>query len=112
MNSTGWCKVKACCLMKRVIFFAVAVCVIYLSFFDLVSNAHSIGLTEVKFVDTSRVFDGKPRLLNVLVWYPVADAQQAQKIEHKIWTMCDVAKAAPVLFEGQRLPLVLFSHGY
>lgn len=71
----------------------------------------NIGLTELVFQDQNKTFESKPRMLEVAVWYPTEQIHKKQKIEFGIWKIKDAAKNAPIL-PGQKLPLIIFSHGY
>lgn len=73
---------------------------------------YSIGLTEIQYIDTTRMFEGKPRTLEVAIWYPVKQGTAAQKVEFGIWKIKDAARNAPVYSPDKKLPLILFSHGY
>jgi predicted dienelactone hydrolase len=70
-----------------------------------------VGLTEVVFNDVSRMFEGKPRTLEVAVWYPTDSDAASQKIEFGIWKINDAIRNAPVIADT-KLPLIIFSHGY
>jgi predicted dienelactone hydrolase len=70
-----------------------------------------IALTELVFEDFSRTFDGKPRIVEVALWYPTNQTTPMQKIEFGIWKIKDAIRNAPVL-SNKKLPLIIFSHGY
>lgn len=70
----------------------------------------SLGLQEFVYEDTSRIFEGKPRRLEVAVWYPTNHIDPQEQIQTTVWKIQQVVRDAPVA--GDQLPLILFSHGY
>ncbi len=76
------------------------------------NETFSIGLTEVQYVDNNRIFQEKPRVLDVAIWYPVEKSTPVQKIECGIWKIHDAARNAALFSQDKKLPLILFSHGY
>lgn len=73
---------------------------------------YSLGLSELCFEDESRTFENRPRSLEVAVWYPTDNSVAPEKIEFGIWKIKEAAREAPILVNGKKLPLILFSHGY
>ena len=71
-----------------------------------------IGIKKLSFTDEGRAFEGEPRLLETVVWYPAAKDAHAEKISHKIWKVRNAAKDASIEAKDTKLPLILFSHGY
>ncbi len=43
-----------------------------------------IGITTLNFTDTRRMFEGQPRELETVIWYPALHDAQVEKIEHAI----------------------------
>ncbi|MBS0656254.1 MAG: hypothetical protein JSR46_10785 [Verrucomicrobia bacterium] len=78
----------------------------------ILSIVSTIGLTEAQYTDSSREFDGKPRLIEVAIWYPASPSTPTQNVEFGIWKIQDAARNAPLYSQEKKLPLVLFSHGY
>lgn len=76
------------------------------------SSPFAIGLSEIQCIDGTRIFEEKPRTLDIAVWYPVEKSTPTQKVEFGIWKIQDAAKNAPIFSQGKKLPLILFSHGY
>src|SRR5205814_7903103 len=79
----------------------------------MIKRNHTIGLKHVQYIDTGRIFNDKPRVLGVSVWYPADPLAQTHEVEQDIiWKMQDVAKDTPIFSQCKKLPLILFSHGY
>jgi len=97
----------------KIFFVATLASVIFL-FFNRTHHEepNSIGFTEISFTDSTRAYEGKPRNLDVVIWYPVKPATQKLKIAHGIWKIEDAEKDAPLFSQDKKLPLILFSHGY
>jgi predicted dienelactone hydrolase len=70
-----------------------------------------IGLKEFVFIDESRTFEGKPRVLEVAVWYPTNSSVAPQKVQFGIWKIKDAVRDAPLPVD-KKFPLIVFSHGY
>lgn len=87
MNSGLYSDMRWLMFAKKAIFLVTILCMAY--FFLHIKSNDSVTLTEVQYCDMHRIFDGKPRLLDVAVWYPSREFCQHKK-----------------------LPLILFSHGY
>jgi predicted dienelactone hydrolase len=98
--------------IKKITFMSAALCFMYLAWLPILHKEKTIGLTTLYFTDTTRNFENKPRIINVLIWYPVSSTIQTKIISHPIWKIKDVAENAPILSNNKKLPLVLFSHGY
>ncbi len=74
-------------------------------------NLFSLALTERTYIDKSRVFDNKPRILEVIIWYPTKDLTPARVVENDTWKIKDVIYNAP-LPTDHKFPLIIFSHGF
>lgn len=95
------------------IFFLLAIASI--TFFVIIYNnnkTHAIGFTELTFTDTTRAYEGKSRNVDLVIWYPIESTKQQAKIAHGIWQIINAKKNAPLFPHDEKLPLVLFSHGY
>jgi len=71
----------------------------------------SLGLVEFTYIDTSRIFENKPRFLEVTIWYPTHDSTPSQIIKNDTWKIKNVIKNAS-LPSNQTFPLIIFSHGF
>ncbi len=69
-----------------------------------------VGFQELVFEDTSRSFDETPRKLEVAIWYPTDQTDRQESINRGFWKIQNVIRDAPIT--GERLPLIIFSHGY
>lgn len=87
-------------------------CIVFLIFYRTHNKSYAIGLTELSFIDSARMYDGKPRNVDVVVWYPIESTAQQSKKVHGIWKVVDATKDAPLFSQNKKLPFVLFSHGY
>ncbi len=96
---------------KNIIIAAAMAIIIYTAFMYNSEFLYPVGLTETRFIDTSRIFDNQPRTLEVLIWYPVKKEARVEKIEYDIWIIKDAAKGVLPLTD-KKLPLIIFSHGY
>jgi len=76
------------------------------------TDFQKIGITQLRYIDTSRHFKNSDRILDVLFWYPVDSKEKTEKIEYGAWKMHDAARNAPCSLAKGKLPLILFSHGY
>ncbi len=71
----------------------------------------TLGLQKLTMLDTTRIFEGSPRALEVTLWYPTHQTTPQQSIASSIWHVHDVIMNASLSTE-QPLPLIIFSHGY
>ncbi len=98
-------------LIKNFFLLAVIIVTFYRYFIHTPLVAYPLGITELSVIDTTRVFDNKPREILALIWYPAQKGVITEKIEYDIWKIKDAAKNGSPL-GGKKLPLILFSHGY
>jgi len=74
-------------------------------------NSAPIGLQELVFEDSARIFNEQKRIIEVALWYPTQQKTSPEKIEFGIWKIKDATRNAS--FEPTtQLPLIIFSHGY
>lgn len=99
-------------MIMKIILSAALASIGFLAFQYVNDKTHAIGFTELTFTDTTRVYEGKPRNVEVVVWYPIESAKQQAKKVHGIWQIIDAEKDAQLFPKNKKLPLVLFSHGY
>src|SRR5258708_4006970 len=99
-------------MIIKIILLVALASIAFLAFHYGNDKTHAIGFTELTFIDTTRVYEGKPRNVDVVIWYPIESTQQQAKKAHGIWQIIDAEKNAPLFPHDKKLPLVLFSHGY
>jgi predicted dienelactone hydrolase len=99
-------------MIIKIILLVALASIAFLAFHYGNDKTHAIGFTELTFIDTTRVYEGKPRNVDVFIWYPIESTQQQTKKVHGIWQIIDAEKDAPLFPRDKKLPLVLFSHGY
>jgi hypothetical protein len=71
------------------------------------SALYSVGMRQVEFVDSAE--GGRP--LDVMLLYPAAPAAAAVLFKIFLATNLHLYKDAPVVSDGLKRPLVMFSHG-
>ena len=73
----------------------------------LPAASYPVGMTQLEYVDPSE--GGRP--LNLMLIYPAAPAATAVPFKIFMATNLHLYKDAPVVSDGVRRPLVMFSHG-
>jgi len=99
-------------MIIKIIFLAAIAVMVFFVFSCVNNKTQAIGFTELTFTDITRVYEGKPRNVDLVIWYPIESTKQQAKIVHGIWQIIDAEKNAPLFRHDKKLPLVLFSHGY
>ncbi|MBY0353041.1 prolyl oligopeptidase family serine peptidase [Candidatus Babeliales bacterium] len=97
--------------MKKIFFLAIAQCLsLSALLYFLKKPIHPVSGTVAHYVDEQRIFDAKPRSLEVVFWYPTNKSVKTTPQEYGIWKLGDVAVDTPII--PDKLPLILFSHGF
>ena len=73
----------------------------------LPTTLYPVGMTQVEYVDTAG--DGRP--LNYMLIYPAAPHGDATPLKVFLSTKLHLYKDAPIVDDGLKHPLVMFSHG-
>jgi predicted dienelactone hydrolase len=85
--------------------------IIPLYFIKNATNPVGFTYPEIQYEDPSRIIDGKPRPLTVVLWYPTNNTVHTESRTYGFWKIDPAAIDAPIATE-EKLPLILFSHGY